>query len=265
MLDSDKLDCLAKAVQDAGTLASSMQCDVHRSFKKDGSVLTEADTAISRMIIDEIRTLFPEAAVISEEEETENNRNADWVFIIDPIDGTDVYSQGLPSFAVSVGVLDRKREPVGAYIAAPRFGIASHSLFVRLDPGKKVFVNGTEMTSAGNKDDVFEITTGSKGPLELDFSAFKGKIRVFGSTILHILAPVLLPAVQGVVVQKCYAWDIASSHAVMKALGMDLEDENGNAFLYTDDFIFGKQKLESILYGGTAAGRAKLRLALPPR
>ena len=46
---------------------------------------------------------------------------------------------------------------------------------------------------------------------------------------------------------------------------MDLDDENGNGFVYTDEFIFGKEKLKTILYGGTEKGRKSLRAMLPPR
>ena len=65
--------------------------------------------------------------------------------------------------------------------------------------------------------------------------------------------------------QKCFAWDIASSHAVLRSLGMELSDTEGNIFRYTDDFLFGKEKLDRILYGGTEKARAYLRDNLPPR
>ena len=96
MLDSSRLDIIAEEIEKAAEYAALKQKEVHRSFKDDGSVLTEADTAISRTITEKIHTLFPEAAVISEEEEGVIDRNAEWIFILDPIDGTDVYSQGLP-------------------------------------------------------------------------------------------------------------------------------------------------------------------------
>lgn len=264
MLDKIKLDAIANEIEEAGHFAYRMQKSVHRSFKKDGSVLTEADTTISHSIIERIHSLFPEAAVISEEEETGNNMDAEWIFILDPIDGTDVYSQGMPSFAVSLGVLDKNRNPVAAYIAAPRFGTGEESLFIRLDPDGKPTVNGEELTLHGDKDDVREIMMGSKGAHDMDFSRFDGKIRVLGSTILHILSPALFPSVEGVVVQKCFVWDIISSHAILKSLGMDLEDENGNLFKYSNEFIFSKRMLSSILYGGTEKGRAYLRATLPP-
>ena len=265
MLDSSRLDILSYEVEKAADYARDMQKKVHRSFKSDGSVLTEADTAISHMITGKIHTLFPDAAIISEEEETGTEKDAEWIFVLDPIDGTDVYSQGLPSFAVSLGILNSRKEPVGAYISAPRFGIGTEKMNIRLDPGKMPLINGLPIMVDTIKDHVNEITMGSKGAKELDFSAFTGKVRVFGSTIIHILAPALFSSIEGTVVQKCFVWDIASSHAVLKSLGMDLEDDKGNTFIYDDDFVFGKKKLRSILYGGTAIGRKELRAMLPPR
>ena len=264
MLDVNRLDILSEEIWKAGRTARSMQQSVHRSFKDDGSVLTEADTAISHHIISVIHSLFPEAAVISEEETTEDRRDADWIFVLDPIDGTDVYSQGLPSFAVSLGILDRNLNPVGAYIAAPRFGIGEEEMRIRLDPGGVAMLNGKEIRLQSGKDTIREITMGSKGARELDFSRFTGKVRVLGSTIIHMLSPVVFPSIEGVVVQKCYVWDIISAHAVMKNLGMDLEDENGRPFRYSSGFVFGKEKLSSILYGGTEEGRRSLRAMLPP-
>lgn len=264
MLDSSKLDILADEIEKAGRLAERMQKDVHRSFKTDGSVLTEADTMISRLITGKIHELFPEAAIISEEEAVSSSRDAEWVFILDPIDGTDVYSQGLPTFAVSLGVLDKDRNPVGAYISAPRFGLGGGAMNIRMDPGKAPLMNGEIINVHGNKDEIHQITIGSKGPKEFDFSSFNGKIRVLGSTIIHILSVAVIPTIEGTVVQKCYAWDIASSHAVLKSVGMDLEDENGKPFTYDDNFLFGKKQLTKYLYGGSEAGRKKLRAMLPP-
>ncbi len=264
MLDPVKMDILADEIWKAGVYAREMQRAVHRSFKDDGSVLTEADTAISRRLTGRIKELFPEAAVISEEEPADAPRDAEWIFILDPIDGTDVYSQGLPSFAVSLGILDKDRQAAGAMIAAPRFGVGEEEMRIRLDPYGEVTINGRPLSLIGNKDRITEITMGSKGARELDFSRFTGKVRVFGSTIIHILAPVIFPSIEGTVVQKCFAWDIASSHAVLRKMGMDLVDTNGKPFAYTDSFIFRKEKLESILYGGTEKARNSLRALLPP-
>ena len=263
-LDPGKLDVLAEEVRKAGAFAFSRQADVRRTYKKDGSVLTEVDMAISHIIVEKMRNLFPGAAIISEEEDTGAQRDAEWTFILDPIDGTDVYSQGLPAFAVSLGLLDGNREPVGAYISAPRFGIGTEEMFVRLDPGKKPLLNGKEIKVTGDKDDVKQVTTGSKAFRYLNLSSFTGKFRIFGSTILHMLSPALFSSIEACVTFSCYAWDIASSHAVLRSLGMDAVYADGSKLEYDDAFLIEKKPLKAPIYAGTEKGRESLIAMLPP-
>ena len=263
-LDPEKLDAVAAAVRDAGRYAYERQGAVRRTFKKDGSVLTDVDMAISHSLISRIHDLFPGAAVISEEEETNASRDAEWTFILDPVDGTDVYSQGLPSFAVSLGVLDSERRPVGAYISAPRFGIATEEMMVRLDPGRRPMLNGKEIVLSGDKDRIEEITMSSKAFRYLDFSRYTGKIRVLGSSILHLLAPALFSSIEGCITLSCYVWDMASSHAVIRSLGMDTVFYDGSPVEYDDAFLIEKKALKAPLYAGSDKAREELRRMLPP-
>ena len=263
-LDEERLQIISEEIRKAGEYAFRMQRSVHRSFKADGSVLTETDLAISHRITSLIHELFPHALVISEEEEAKGQIDAEWTFVLDPIDGTDVYSQGMPAFAVSLGILDSNKEPVGAFIAAPRFGVGEESLFVSLLPGKDVLINGEEPVLIGDKDRVSQITTGSKAYRYLDFSAYTGKIRILGSTILHILAPVLFPSVEASALLPCFIWDTASSHAVVRKLGMDLVYYDGSPYRY-DDRMLQKKPFIGSVYSGTGIGREYLRKALPPR
>ena len=262
-LDEDKLRIVCDEIRKAGDYAFSMQKHIHRSFKSDGSVLTETDIAISHRITKLIHELFPSALVISEEEESRGIQDAEWTFVLDPIDGTDVYSQGMPAFAVSLGILDSERNPAGAFIAAPRFGVGEESLFVSLIPGQDVLINGSPFAMIGNKDDVEQITTGSKFYRYLDCSAFRGKIRILGSTILHILAPVLFTSVEASALLPCFIWDTASSHAVIRKFGMDLVYYDGSPYIY-DDWMIGKNPFRGSVYSGTEKGREYLRKALPP-
>ena len=263
-LDPEKLDVLASEVRNAGAFARSRQADVRRTYKKDGSVLTEVDMVISHSLVGRIHDLFPGAAVISEEEDTDASRDAEWTFILDPVDGTDVYSQGLPSFAVSLGVLDSERRPVGAYIAAPRFGIATEEMMVRLDPGKRPLLNGREIVLSAGKDRIEEITMSSKAFRYLDFSRYTGKIRVLGSSILHLIAPAVFSSIQGCITLSCYVWDMVSSHAVIRSLGMDAVFSDGSPVEYDDAFLIEKKALKAPLYAGSREAREGLRRMLPP-
>ena len=64
-LDEERLQIISEEIRKAGEYAFRMQKSVHRSFKADGSVLTETDLAISHRITSLIHELFPHALRIS--------------------------------------------------------------------------------------------------------------------------------------------------------------------------------------------------------
>jgi fructose-1,6-bisphosphatase/inositol monophosphatase family enzyme len=263
-LERSSLDALEEAVRAAGISARTKQRTIGRSYKGDGTVVTETDLEISEAIIAHIEAHFPGMNIISEENLTPFDVEAPWTFVLDPIDGTDVYSQGFPSWAVALAILDRERNPVGAMISAPRWGLGEEELFVRLDPGGDLLVNGELFTPHGEKDVPDQITLGSLVQRHFDFSAFTGKIRALGSTILHLLAPVIYDYVQGSICQSCHAWDIAASHAVLRHAGMDIEYIDGAPFIYTDALLIERKPYSPSIIAGTPACITALRKMLPP-
>ncbi|MGE4453938.1 MAG: inositol monophosphatase [Sphaerochaeta sp.] len=263
-LEKKALDKLALAVREAGSYAKRQQQHINRSYKKDGTVITETDLAISKRIINVITELFPQANIISEETLTPFSEQAPFTFVLDPIDGTDVYSQGLPSWAVALGILDKNRTPVGAMISAPRWGIGEDELFLRLDPGKELLINDQPFAMEEEKDFPHQITMGSSGQRLMDFSRYTGKIRIFGSSILHMLSPLIYDHIQGCVNQSCYVWDVAASHAALLAAGMLVEYVDGSPFIYDDDFLLNRKPFAPSIYVGTRACIDVLREVLPP-
>lgn len=265
ILDQKALDALALVVQDAGRKAKEQQQSIHRSYKSDGTVITETDLAISQRILGVVAELFEDVNIISEETLTPFDEDAPYTFVLDPIDGTDVYSQGLPSWAVALGILDKNRKPVGAMISAPRWGLGEDELFLRLNPGKPLTINGKPFFITSDKDFPHQITMGSSGQRLMDFSRYEGKIRIFGSSILHMLSPVLYDHIQGCVNQSCYVWDIAAAHAVLLSAGMDIEYVDGTPFVYDDAFLLERKPFSPSFYAGTKACIKALREVLPAK
>lgn len=73
-------------------------------LKADHSVVTEADTYADKAIIQAIREQFPEDALISEEQFPQLAKPASRVWVIDPLDGTSNFSNGIPIWGVSIAL-----------------------------------------------------------------------------------------------------------------------------------------------------------------
>ena len=66
-------------------------------------VVTVADKESERYIIGEIKRTYPEHAILGEESGMHAG-DSEYCWVIDPLDGTTNYSQGLPIFTVSIGL-----------------------------------------------------------------------------------------------------------------------------------------------------------------
>ncbi len=100
---------LAREIADA---AARVTADFFRSpkleteRKADGSVVTPADRSIERGARERIAEVFPGDAVLGEEfgEGDGGAARSGWRWIIDPIDGTDSFVRGIPTFATLIGI-----------------------------------------------------------------------------------------------------------------------------------------------------------------
>ena len=72
------------------------------SQKSDHSVVTEADLAADRLITDSIHEHYPNDEIISEESSHRLTNTLSPIWIIDPLDGTTNFSQGLSIWGVSI-------------------------------------------------------------------------------------------------------------------------------------------------------------------
>ncbi len=222
---------LVRDIIAAGKYAAAQQNKVSRSIKKDGSILTKTDTELDKLISDKINEYFPDAVIISEENPlpSQDTSSSKWIFTLDPIDGTDSYSQGMPGWCVAVGILNSSFEPVGAIVFAPRWGTESEGgNLLTLVPGGSIKINGKDldissMDLAEKSVKRNQIMIGSGLHKYFDFSLFNNKLRVSGSAIINIVGTLLHSDIKGCLITPCYIWDIAAAHALVKAAGLDLE------------------------------------------
>ncbi|MGB4966702.1 MAG: inositol monophosphatase [Candidatus Saccharimonadales bacterium] len=87
----------------------------------NNQVLTEADIAIGKYIVEKIAEKFPTDNIIDEEAGViDRGSNRTWV--IDPIDGTSNFAAGLPHFGIMIGLLESD-QPLAGGIALPAYNL----------------------------------------------------------------------------------------------------------------------------------------------
>ena len=86
--------------------------------QNDFDVVTAADKASEKIIVESINNLYPDHSILTEESGFSSHGNNEWEWVIDPLDGTTNYSSGVPWFNVSIGVKHQGKAVVGVVYAA---------------------------------------------------------------------------------------------------------------------------------------------------
>jgi myo-inositol-1(or 4)-monophosphatase len=96
--------------------------------KIDGSVVTETDKRIEGFLQGYLPTLIPGSIVLGEEtapkslDEAKKLFENEYIWVVDPIDGTTNFSMGIPLFAVSIGLIAKDGDghrPIGGALLYP--------------------------------------------------------------------------------------------------------------------------------------------------
>ncbi len=121
---TDHLDAFAAVARDLAAIAiaefRAHDPDVAVVTKADGSPVTAIDQAVEAAIRRHIEQALPTHGIIGEEYGSARE-DSDWVWIIDPIDGTRQFAAGLPNFGVLIA-LGHQGIPVIGAIIQPMLG-----------------------------------------------------------------------------------------------------------------------------------------------
>jgi myo-inositol-1(or 4)-monophosphatase len=80
---------------------------------RPGDLVTAADKASEQVILEILRRHFPQHSILAEESGKLGNQDHDFLWAIDPLDGTTNYAHQYPCFAVSIGLLIQGVPKVG--------------------------------------------------------------------------------------------------------------------------------------------------------
>ena len=107
-------------------------------FKGEIDIVTDVDKKSEQEIVDLLSSQFPQHAILAEEG-TVRDKNSDFKWVIDPLDGTTNYAHGYPVFCVSIA-LERNKDIIIGAIYQPMHD----ELFVA-EKGGGAFRNGKKI------------------------------------------------------------------------------------------------------------------------
>ncbi len=238
--------------REAGSLAMSrFQHAGPVQTKGRGNVVTEVDLAVERLLSERLSEEYPDSDILSEESAPEGRTQAAYQWILDPIDGTKNFSQGIPYFAINIA-LARHDEVVVAVTYDP----CRQELF-SAEAGKGAWLNGEQMHVA-NKQTVQESLVGSdigydnqraQYLLEFFLSLWPNvqSLRISGSAALG-LAYVAAGRLDLYLHHDVSRWDVAPGILLVReAGGLITERDNSPASLDMLGFVAGNAQVHADL------------------
>lgn len=228
-------ETLQRAALDAGKLMKERFHTSYRIDNKEGinNLVTEVDHASEKLIMDTIRAAFPDHFILSEET-GEIVTDSTYKWIIDPIDGTINFANGIPICCVSIGVEKEGQMILGA-VYNPFLG---EYFFAERGCGA---VLNEKPIRVSTKDDVWRscLVTGfpysyldtPNSPLDV-FGRFIRKgvpVRRLGSAAID-LCWVAAGRFDGFYEHKLQAWDSAAGFLMVEEAGGKVTDFEGRPY-----------------------------------
>jgi myo-inositol-1(or 4)-monophosphatase len=112
--------------------------DVEFDTKADHSMVTKTDRDVEHMLREMIHAIHPDHGIIGEEYGTETT-DAEFVWTLDPIDGTISFVSGVPLFGTLIGLM-QNGQPILGVIHQPVLGE------MMIGDGEKTTLNGREVS-----------------------------------------------------------------------------------------------------------------------
>ena len=193
------------------------------SNKGDIDLVTEADLASEKLIIERIKSYYPRHAVLAEESgASDASEKSEWKWIIDPLDGTTNYAHGYPCFCVSIALEHNGKIELGVVYCPTRDEMfaAERGRGSTLNE-RQIRVSNTEELNAALLCTGFPYNVRERPNFTRDFENFtmnSQAVRRDGSAALD-LAYVACGRFDGLWEEGLKVWDVAAGAILIEEAG----------------------------------------------
>ena len=246
------LNIAVKAARAAGAIINRAALDVDLlkvNVKNPNDFVTEVDHASERVIIETLLEAYPGHGILAEESgRTHGAKDSDYLWIIDPLDGTTNFIHGLPTYAVSIALAHR-----GQMQQAVVYDPARNDLFYA-SKGRGAFLNDRRLR-VSRRTRLTDALVGTGFPFRKGDN-FKRYLKIF-EEVMQNCAGLRRPGAAAL--DLCYVaagwydgffetglqpWDIAAGSLMVSEAGGLIGNFTGDAdFLYQREVVAGNPKI----------------------
>ncbi len=222
--------------------------DVRVEYKADQSPVTRADVESERAIRSILKERYPDHGFYGEETGRERN-DAEYLWLVDPVDGTKAFVRHYPMFSTQIALMHRSELILGVS-SAPLYGELAYA-----ERGEGAWLNGSRISvssidkitdcalSAGN---LRTLASGARWPAYGRLVSRVNRIRGYGDFLhYHLLASGRIDAV---IESDVNILDIAALVVIVREAGGTFHDLEGSAIgLETTSVLASNGRLQDQL------------------
>ena len=246
------LNTAIKAARAAGAIINRAALDIERvavTAKSHNDFVTEVDQAAEQAIIDVLLQAYPGHAILAEESgRSRGAKDSEYLWIIDPLDGTTNFIHGFPVYAVSIALAHR-----GQVQQAVVYDPARNDLFYA-SKGRGAYLNDRRLR-VSKRTRLLESLIGTGFPFRKGDN-FKRYLKMFEAVMQHCAG---LRRPGAAALDLCYVaagwydgffetglnpWDIAAGSLMVTEAGGLIGNFTGESdFLYQREIVAGNPKI----------------------
>lgn len=215
--------------------------------KSDNSIVTKTDFEIGQLIISDIKKYYPDYNIIDEEAGV-INKNSEFTWVIDPIDGTSNFALGIPLYGIFLGLL-KNDKPIAGGIVLPFF-----NEIIIAQKGQGAFCNGIPLKL--NQENNLMNTLIAYGfnhykdqpekiveEFNIVTKILSGVRNIRTSNSAYDIVQVIKGKYGAILGQASKIWDHVACQAIMEEIGYKYTDYFGKEIDYSDAFTNSQKNI----------------------